>query len=127
MANLPPHPDLALQPPLAPEPRTYRDFYQDARNDPWNGNYRGIMTAMGIPMGQAQVTPATDLLQTMGASGTSGQPIALAVLTQRSGSERLIVTVLHRLTQFAVQFGETNVHHGHFFAFLGDVTAGTSP
>lgn len=128
MANSPPFPDLALQPPLADpfaDPRTYRVLYQHARNDPWNGSYGGVMTAMAIPMGQAQVTPATDLLQTLGASGTSGQPISLAILTQRPGSEQLVVTVLHRLAQFSAQFGEVNTHHGHFFAFLGDITAGT--
>ena len=84
----PPQPPVAIPLPPLPQgpPRTYRAFCGDASNDPYNGNYAGIMNEYAVPAnGQAQRTPqalATQAYQV----ATEGYPMSYLMVCRASNA-----------------------------------------
>ena len=120
---VPPGPPAPAQPqppaPLPVGPRSYREFYANAANDPWAGNYAGLM-------GQYLAVPANTpeaLLTRMLAYGP-GTPQAFIMMEAQADPLLLgRVTLMHRPTRFpisvpATQWDET------IMAFEGDVLGG---
>jgi hypothetical protein len=121
MAALPP----AIAAIAAPGYRSYREFYDDADNDPYQGHYEAIVARFNTdpPPPAVAATPAA-LVETV--CNTTQQPGPAFLMYCRPaydpvGTAGPKIMLFHRLARYGEQIGLPTVWDGQAFAFLGDV------
>lgn len=123
MATIPPVPPVKLQPqPLAPQPvgpRSYLEYYTNTANDPWAGNYVGLM-------GQYAAVPANTpeaLLTRMLLYAPSTPQAFIMVEAQQDPALLGWMMLMHCASRFPVSVPPTPWDKT-VMAFEGDVLGG---
>ena len=88
---------LALAPPVV---ASYRDFYNSATNDPFNGTYASVTTPYVIPLGVAAVPPPLTIANGVYNSVQHKTPTAFLIV----GLDNRI-SLYHRLSRFDPRMG----------------------
>lgn len=114
--------------PFQPQPAgplTYAEYYQDASNDPYNGEYTAAMQTYNVPLANAAVIAPGPLAQQVYASAST-VPMSFVLLCRDPAADPAVdpgrVVLFHRVSQFSARIGmPATPWDNQAFAFKGDV------
>jgi hypothetical protein len=134
---LPPQPPMGgpRGNPLLPQPnvpqaqRTYRVFYDDPTNDPYNGQYLAVMGEYRVPLDNLNVQTPQILAQRAYQSAAQGTPISFLTLASATANvnpaEIGRLLLLYRVAKFHSVVGmPPHQWNNQAFAFKGDLVQG---